>query len=85
MTTTAMVDSASPGADAANGREAGAQGESRDDLRAWNDLSGDEQTALRIEYGRYLDSLPPTCSLDEKERRFAGWLSERGIRFSSRR
>ncbi len=53
--------------------------------RSWDDLSADEQTALRVEYGHYLDTLPPTCSLEEKERRFALWLGERGIGFPTRR
>lgn len=53
--------------------------------RSWDGLSGEEQTALRVEYGHYLDTLPPTCSLEEKERRFAQWLAERGIVFPARR
>ena len=45
----------------------------------WGDLEPDRQLALRIEYGRYLDTLPQTCSLEEKQRRFAHWLAERNI------
>jgi hypothetical protein len=36
---------------------------------------------LREEYGRYLDTLPPTCDLGEKLTRFRGWLAERGVRY----
>jgi len=45
-------------------------------LRDWDSLDPDEQTAIRIEYGRYLDSLPPTCSLETKIERFRNWLRE---------
>jgi hypothetical protein len=45
-------------------------------LRDWDSLDSDEQTAIRIEYGRYLDSLPPTCSLETKIERFRNWLHE---------
>ena len=45
-------------------------------LRDWDSLDSDEQTAIRIEYGRYLDSLPPTCSLETKIERFRNWLRE---------
>lgn len=50
-------------------------------LRPWDALPAEEQTRLRVEYGRYLDTLPPTCSLEEKTRRFAAWLAERGIAY----
>jgi hypothetical protein len=50
---------------------------------AWNGLSAEEQTRLRIEYGYYLDKLPPTCSLEQKEARFAQWLAERNITYKS--
>lgn len=42
----------------------------------WNDLSTDCQTNIQIEYGYYLDSLPPTCSMDSKIERFQRWLLE---------
>ncbi len=45
----------------------------------WDSLPAEQQTRLRVEYGRYLDSLPPTCSLEEKNARFARWLAERGV------
>lgn len=48
-------------------------------LRDWNSLDEDEQTALRVAFGRHLDSLPPTCSLEAKIARFRGWLAERGV------
>ena len=46
------------------------------DLRDWNTLESEEQTRIRIEYGHYLDSLPPTCSLETKIERFRNWLRE---------
>jgi hypothetical protein len=49
-------------------------------LRDWNTIDTGEQTRIRIEYGHYLDSLPPTCSLDTKTERFRKWLrEEKGI------
>jgi len=36
---------------------------------------------LREDYGRYLDSLPPTCDLETKTERFRAWLAERGVAF----
>jgi hypothetical protein len=50
--------------------------------RSWESLDGAEQTRLRVEYGHYLDSLPPTCSLEEKNLRFARWLAERGVHYT---
>jgi len=47
----------------------------------WRDLDAEEQLRLRIEYGRYLDGLPPTCSMEEKNARFARWLATHGIEF----
>jgi hypothetical protein len=44
--------------------------------RDWDSLDVDEQTVLRIEYGHYLDALPPTCSMDTKIERFRNWLRE---------
>ena len=52
------------------------------DVRDWDDLNKDEQLRLLEAYGYYLDSLPPTCDLQEKNRRFAAWLAQRNIRFS---
>ncbi len=50
--------------------------------RDWEDLAPAEQTALRVEYGRWLDSLPPTCSLQTKIERFRTWLLEvKGVRY----
>jgi hypothetical protein len=49
-------------------------------LREWGLLEHGEQTAIRIEYGRHLDSLPPTCSMETKIERFRSWLrQEKGI------
>ena len=49
-------------------------------LVAWEDLDAGRQLALRIDYGHYLDRLPPACSLEERNTRFARWLAQRGVR-----
>jgi hypothetical protein len=51
------------------------------EMRDWDSLEAAEQLRLREEYGHYLDTLPPTCSLEEKNARFQRWLGERGIVF----
>lgn len=51
-------------------------------MKAWNDLTADEQLRLRLDYQAHLDSLPPTCSLDDKVTAFAKWLAERDVHFS---
>ena len=48
----------------------------------WDKLPLEEQLRLRVDYGRYLDQLPATCSLEEKNARFARWLVVRGVLFS---
>jgi SNF2 family DNA or RNA helicase len=50
-------------------------------LKSWADLTAEQQLRLREEYGRYLDTLPPTCDLGTKLERFRRWLAERGVRF----
>lgn len=45
----------------------------------WENLTPDRQLSLRQEYGMYLDSLPPTCSMESKIERFRRWLEQRGI------
>jgi hypothetical protein len=50
--------------------------------RDWDELSAEEQLALREAYGHYLDTLPPTCELSTKLERFRRWLAERGIAYS---
>ena len=56
--------------------------ENKDMLRDWDSLNEAEQTAVRIEYGHYLDTLPPTCSLETKLDRFRSWLREhKGTKF----
>ena len=50
-------------------------------LRDWTSLGPDEQLALREAFGRYLDGLPPTCSLETKVTRFQRWLAERGVHY----
>jgi hypothetical protein len=49
---------------------------------SWSELGEERQTELLVEYGDYLDQLPPTCSLEEKNRRFSRWLAERGIDYA---
>lgn len=51
--------------------------------RRWEALDSAEQLALRVAYGHYLDTLPPTCDLAEKTERFRRWLAERGIEFDA--
>lgn len=48
-------------------------------MNEWEDLDRDEQIRLREAFGYYLDSLPPTCSLDMKIAQFKAWLSEQNI------
>ena len=50
-------------------------------LVPWEQLSSDRQLELREAYGHYLDSLPPTCSLEEKVDRFSRWLAEKGVSY----
>jgi hypothetical protein len=50
-------------------------------LKPWDSLSPDEQLRLREAYGHYLDSLPPTCFMDEKIERFRRWLAEQGVAY----
>lgn len=52
-------------------------------MKAWSELSADEQLRLRLDYQAHLDRLPPTCNLDDKVTAFARWLAERDVRFSS--
>ncbi|MET0026762.1 MAG: hypothetical protein ABW101_03930 [Candidatus Thiodiazotropha sp.] len=47
----------------------------------WTSLDQEQQLKLREAYGHYLDTLPPTCSLDMKIARFKEWLARQGIRF----
>lgn len=49
--------------------------------RDWAGLGEEEQTRLQIAYGHYLDSLPPTCSLETKIARFRRWLADQGIAY----
>ena len=48
-------------------------------MRQWSRLSPAEQLALREDFGRYQDSLPPTCSMDAKIERFRAWLAEHDV------
>ena len=47
--------------------------------RRWSQLPADEQLALRERYGRYLDTVPPTCDLGIKMDRFRDWLALQGV------
>ena len=49
----------------------------------WDELSPEEQLRLRVDYGHYLEQLPPTCSLEEKNARFVRWLAAHGVLFNS--
>jgi len=51
-------------------------------MTPWSKLSRDEQLALRMAYQAHLDSLPPSCSLDDKVAAFADWLAARDVSFS---
>lgn len=47
----------------------------------WGELPPARRLELQEAYGHYLDTLPPTCSMEEKNRRFARWLAQRGVAF----
>lgn len=47
----------------------------------WGELPPARRLELQEAYGHYLDTLPPTCSMEEKNRRFARWLAARGVAF----
>lgn len=47
----------------------------------WERLDKQEQVRLRDAFGHYLDTLPPSCSLDMQSARFQEWLSQKGIRY----
>jgi transposase len=42
--------------------------------RNWTEPSAEKQSAVRVEYGRHLDTLPPTCSMETGIERFRSWL-----------
>lgn len=48
----------------------------------WNDLDKESQTQLLVDYGYYLEGLPPTCDLDEKNNRFVSWLKNKGVAYT---
>lgn len=48
--------------------------EQQQELRHWDSIEPTERTRLQVEYGYYLDTLPPTCSLETKIERFRHWL-----------
>jgi hypothetical protein len=47
----------------------------------WERLDRHEQVKLREAFGHYLDTLPPSCSLDMKIARFQEWLNLKGIHY----
>ncbi|MCB1355997.1 MAG: hypothetical protein KDK53_05695 [Maritimibacter sp.] len=51
-------------------------------MKAWAELTAAEQLALREAYQAHLDTLPPTCSMDDKVTAFANWLADRDVAFS---
>jgi hypothetical protein len=51
-------------------------------LIPWELLSADRQFELREAYGRHLDSLPPTCSMETKVQRFRRWLEAQGVSYN---
>ncbi len=51
----------------------------RTELIQWDDLDQEQQTGLLVEFGHYLDTLPPTCSMQTKNERFTAWLADRNI------
>jgi hypothetical protein len=53
--------------------------EAKPELRPWDGLDAQEQTEFRVAFGHYLDSLPPTCSLETKVERFRSWLRDHGV------
>lgn len=55
------------------------------ELTPWSSLDSDAQTKLRMAHQEWLDSQPPTCSLDTKMERFVHWLAERGVSFEPER
>ncbi len=59
--------------------EADNKSDSAKQLIHWDDLDKEQKTTLLVEYGYYLDTLPPTCSLQSKNERFAQWLAEKNI------
>ena len=48
----------------------------------WDKISPEEQLRLRIDYGHYLDQLPPPCSLEEKSARVVRWLAAHDVLFN---
>ncbi len=51
-------------------------------MTPWSELTPEKQLQLRMDYQAHLDSLPPTCSLDDKVSAFADWLASRDVAFS---
>lgn len=51
-------------------------------MTPWSDLTPERQLQLRMDYQAHLDSLPPTCSLDDKVSAFAAWLASCDVAFS---
>ncbi len=52
-------------------------------MTPWAELTAETQLDLRIAYQAHLDTLPPSCSLDDKVTAFATWLAARDVGFSA--
>ena len=52
-------------------------------MTPFRDLPQEVQTSLRDAYAAEMARQTPTCSLDEKIKRFAAWLTPQGISFES--
>lgn len=61
--------------------EANQPEQSNVELISWNALDIEKQTNILIEYGYYLDLLPPTCSIQTKNERFSKWLADKNIEY----
>ena len=53
----------------------------KSELTPWSSLDDDARIKLRMAHEAWLDSQPPTCSLDTKMTRFVHWLAGRGVSF----
>ena len=48
----------------------------------WEYIDRLRQIELRDAFGHYLDTLPPTWSLDMKDAQFQEWLRKKGIQYN---
>ncbi len=56
-----------------------------DGLKAWSDISSEEQSRLREAFGRMVDEFPQmrVCDWGEKNRLFTDFLAQHAIRWPS--